>query len=44
MKRATNDKLLPVLMTASVDTHGMKGALFSAAEREKMYVGTTTIP
>ena len=27
-------------MTASVDTHGMKGALFSAAEREKMYVGT----
>ena len=32
--------LLPVLMTASVDTRGMKGALFAAAEREKMYVET----
>ena len=32
--------LLPVLMTASVDTRGMKGALFAASEREKMYVET----
>jgi len=40
MKSKTNDTLLPVLMTASVDTRGMKGALFAAAEREKMYVET----
>ena len=40
MKNKTNDTLLPVLMTASVDTRGMKGALFAEAEREKMYVET----
>lgn len=32
--------MLPVLLTASVDTRGMKGAKFSAQEREKMYVDT----
>ncbi len=32
--------LLPVLMTASVDTRGMKGAMFAAQDREKMYVET----
>ena len=31
-------KKLPLLMTASVSTRGMKGACFSDAEREKMYV------
>ena len=29
---------IPLLMTASVDTRGMKRAMFSAAEREQMYV------
>lgn len=33
----TNDKL-PLLMTASVSTRGMKGACFSDEEREEMYV------
>jgi hypothetical protein len=32
--------LLPVLMTASVDTRGMAGALYAAQDREKMYVET----
>lgn len=32
--------MLPVLLTASVDTRGMKGAKFSAQERGKMYVDT----
>ncbi len=32
--------LLPILLTASVDTRGMKGAKFSAEERENMYVDT----
>lgn len=32
--------MLPVLLTASVETRGMKGAKFSAIEREKMYVDT----
>ncbi len=32
-------KKLPVLMTASVSTHGMKGACFSDEQRESMYVG-----
>lgn len=32
--------MLPVLLTASVDTRGMNGAKFSAKEREKMYVDT----
>ena len=32
--------MLPILLTASVDTRGMKGAKFSAKEREKMYVDT----
>lgn len=32
--------MIPILLTASVDTHGMKGAKFSAIEREKMYVDT----
>lgn len=31
---------IPILLTASVDTHGMQGARFSAADREKMYVDT----
>lgn len=30
---------LPILMTASVSTRGMKGATFSDAEREQMYLG-----
>ncbi len=38
MKSNTNDKLLPVLMTASVDTRGMAGARYTAQEREKMYI------
>ena len=29
--------LLPVLMTASVDTRGMVGARYAAQEREQMY-------
>ena len=33
-------KLLPLLMTASVDTRGMAGALYAAQDREKMYVET----
>lgn len=32
--------ILPILLTASVDTRGMKGAKFSAKEREKMYIDT----
>lgn len=32
--------MLPILLTASVETRGMKGAKFSAKEREKMYVET----
>ena len=32
--------MLPILLTASVDTRGMKNAKFSAEEREKMYVDT----
>lgn len=32
--------MLPILLTASVETRGMKGAKFSAIEREKMYVDT----
>ena len=31
---------LPILMTASVSTRGMKGACFTDEEREAMYVGT----
>ena len=30
----------PLLLTASIDTRGMKGAMFAAEEREKMYVDT----
>lgn len=30
----------PLLLTASVDTRGMKGAMFSAEDREQMYVST----
>ena len=30
----------PLLLTASVDTRGMNGAMFSSVEREKMYVDT----
>lgn len=33
-------KTLPVLMTASVSTRGMKGACFSDTERECMYIDT----
>ena len=32
-------KTLPVLMTASVSTRGMKGACFTDNEREAMYIG-----
>lgn len=32
--------MIPILLTASVDTHGMNGAKFAAQEREKMYVDT----
>ena len=32
--------MLPILLTASVDPRGMKGAKFSAEERERMYVDT----
>lgn len=32
-------KNLPILMTASVSTRGMKGARYSDLEREQMYVG-----
>ncbi len=32
--------MIPILLTASVDTHGMNGTKFSALEREKMYVDT----
>ena len=32
--------MIPILLTASVDTRGMKGAKFTAKEREKMYVDT----
>lgn len=35
-----NNKNVPVLMTASVSTHGMKSALFSDEEREQMYLST----
>lgn len=35
-----NDNMIPLLLTASVDTRGMKGAKFTAWEREKMYVDT----
>lgn len=32
--------MIPILLTASVDTRGMKGSKFTAEEREKMYVDT----
>lgn len=32
--------MIPILLTASVDTRGMSGAKFAALEREKMYVDT----
>lgn len=32
--------MIPLLLTASVDTRGMKGAMFAAEERERMYVDT----
>ena len=38
--RANEQNRLPVLMTASVSTRGMKGACFSAEEREAMYIDT----
>ena len=31
---------LPILMTASISTHGMKGAMYSDSEREAMYLST----
>ena len=34
----TSKKMLPLLMTASVSTKGMKGACFSDTEREQMYL------
>lgn len=32
--------MIPLLLTASIDTRGMKGAMFAAEDREKMYVNT----
>ena len=32
--------MTPLLLTASIDTRGMKGAMFTAEERERMYVDT----
>ena len=32
--------MMPLLLTASIDTRGMRGAMFSAEERERMYVDT----
>lgn len=32
--------MIPVLLTASIDTRGMKGAKFSAKDREAMYVNS----
>ena len=32
--------MIPLLLTASIDTRGMKGAMFTAEDREKMYVDT----
>lgn len=37
-----SDKRLPILMTASVSTRGMKGACFTDEERERMYVQALT--
>lgn len=31
---------IPILMTASIDTRGMKGAMFEVKDRERMYVDT----
>lgn len=33
-------KVIPILLTASVDPHGMQGAMFTVEERERMYVDT----
>lgn len=33
-----NMRMIPLLMTSSVSTRGMKGACFSDEERESMYV------
>ena len=38
--RTSYERALPLLMTASVDTRGMAGADFDAAERERMYLDT----
>lgn len=35
-------EFLPILMTASVSTHGMKGACFSDEERYAMYLNSLT--
>lgn len=32
--------MIPLLLTASIDTRGMRGAMFASEEREKMYVNT----
>ena len=32
--------MMPLLLTTSIDTRGMRGAMFSAEERERMYVDT----
>jgi len=32
--------MIPLLLTASIDTRGMQGAMFAAEERERMYVDT----
>lgn len=31
---------IPILMSASVSPHGMKGAMYSDEEREQMYIST----
>lgn len=38
--RRQDSMKLPILMTASVSTRGMKGACFSPEERERMYIDT----
>ena len=34
------ENLYPILLTASVDTRGMKSAMFPAPKREQMYIDT----
>ena len=40
MVNQDSSQLIPLLMTASVSTRGMKGACFSDEQREQMYLET----